>query len=89
MDAIVEGLPSTGTKNLVEVVVYVKEALGERQRDAMVSALREMDAISGAEFCPLRNHLVLVKYDRDNFSSQQVLKNFTSLNLDARLIGPI
>ena len=76
-------------KNAVEVVVYIKEDLGDEQRDLVVSALEKTDGIIGAEFCQLRNHLMLAKYDRDIFSSQDVLKSFTSMNLDARLIGPI
>ena len=76
-------------KNAVEVVVYIKEDLGDEQRDLVVSALEKTDGIIGAEFCQLRNHLMLAKYDRDIFSSQDVLKSFNSMNLDARLIGPI
>ena len=75
--------------NAVEVVVYIKEDLGDEQRDLVVSALEKTDGIIGAEFCQLRNHLMLAKYDRDIFSSQDVLKSFNSMNLDARLIGPI
>ena len=89
MDAIVEQMPVGNVKNVVEVVVYVKEDLGEQQRDQVVSALKDREEITAAEFCTLRNHLLLVKYDRDLFSSQEVLKGFTSLNLEARLIGPI
>ena len=76
-------------KNAVEVVVHIKEDLGDEQRDLVVSALEKTDGIIGAEFCQLRNHLLLAKYDRDIFSSQDVLKSFNSLNLEARLIGPI
>ena len=79
----------TEEKNAVEVVVYIKEDLGDEQRDLVVSALEKTDGIIGAEFCQLRNHLMLAKYDRDIFSSQDVLKSFNSMNLDARLIGPI
>ncbi len=89
MDGTVREMPLGDVKNLVEVVVYVKQDLGEQQRDQVVTALKNRDEISGAEFCALRNHLLLVRYDRDIFSSQQVLKSFTSLNLEARLIGPI
>jgi len=42
-----------------------------------------------AEFCPLRYHLMLVRYDRDLYSSQDVLNRVTSQNVDARLIGPV
>lgn len=89
MDVIVEQMPVGNVKNVVEVVVYVKEDLGEQQRDRVVSALKDREEITAAEFCTLRNHLLLVKYDRNLFSSQEVLKGFTSLNLEARLIGPI
>ena len=77
------------TKNAVEIVVYIKEDLGEEQRNLVVSALEKTDGIIGAEFCLLRNHLMLTKYDKDIFSSKDVLKSFNSLNLEAKLIGPI
>ena len=76
-------------KNAVEVVVHIREDLGEEQRNLVVSALEKTDGIIGAEFCLLRNHLVLAKYDKDIYSSQDVLKSFNSLNLKAKLIGPI
>jgi cell division protein FtsX len=76
-------------KNAVEVVVYIKADLGDEQRDLVVSALEKTDGIIGAEFCQLRNHLLLAKYNKDIFSSQDVLKSFKSLKLEARLIGPI
>jgi hypothetical protein len=75
--------------NAVEIVVHVKQDLGESQQHQVISALEKTDGILGAEFCLLRNHLVVAKYNKDVFSSQDVLKSFHSLNLDARLIGPI
>jgi hypothetical protein len=80
---------SNEVKNAVEIVVHVSEDLGEEQRNLVVSALEKTDGIIGAEFCLLRNHLVLTKYDRDIYSSHDVLKSFNSLNLKAKLIGPI
>ncbi len=76
-------------KNAVEIVVYIRKDLGDEQRNHVVSALEQIDGIIGAEFCPLRNHLVLARYNKNIFSSQDVLKSFNSLSLDARLIGPI
>jgi hypothetical protein len=73
----------------VEVVVHISKDLGDKQRNFVVSALQETDGIIGAEFCPSRDHLVLAKYDRNVFSSQDVLKHFNQLGLEARLIGPI
>jgi hypothetical protein len=73
----------------VEVVVHISKDLGDEQRNLVVSMLEKTDGIIGAEFCPSRNHLVLAKYDKDVFSSQDVLKSFNSMDLEARLIGPI
>jgi len=77
------------TKNTVEIVVHVTEELNEDQRDNLTSALENSTGIKNAEFCPLRYHLMLVRYDRDLYSSQDVLHSVTSQNVSARLIGPV
>ena len=76
-------------KCAVEVVVHISKDLGDEQRNLVVSVLEKTDGIIGAEFCPSRNHLVLAKYDKDIFSSQDVLKRFNSMDLEAKLVGPI
>jgi hypothetical protein len=73
----------------VEIVVHITENLGEQQRDDLVSGLEDSGGITTAEFCPLRYHLMLVRYDRDLCSSQDVLDRVKSQNVDARLIGPV
>ena len=88
MDMAVQQRPNEA-KNAVEIVVYVKEELGEEQQNLVISTLEKTDGIIGAEFCLLRNHLMLVKYDKDIFTSQDALKSFNSLNLEAKLVGPI
>ena len=76
-------------KNAVEIVVHVSENMEDRQRNNLVVALEREDGIVSAEFCPLRYHLMLVKYDREQYSSQDVLSAFSARKLQARLIGPI
>jgi len=88
MNQVAQPLPNQ-EKSAVEIVVHVSKDLGNEQRDLVVSALEKTDGIMGAEFCVTRNHLVIARYDKDVMSSQGVLKSFNSLNLDARLIGPI
>jgi hypothetical protein len=88
MNKVVQLIPNEA-KNVVEIVLHVKEDLEQEQRSHVVSALEKTEGIIGAEFCPLRNHLVLTKYNKDIFSSQDVLKSFNSLKLEAKLIGPI
>ena len=73
----------------VEIVVHITETLGEQRRGDLVSALEDTDGINTAEFCPLRYHLMLVRYDRDLYSSHDVLDRVTSQNVNARLIGPL
>ena len=73
----------------VEIVVHISETLGAQQREDLVSALENSGGITTAEFCPLRYHLMLVRYDRDLYSSQGVLERVTSQNISARLIGPV
>jgi len=90
MDAVVQPVSTPNeAKNAVEIVVYIKESLGEEQRQYLVTELESARGIISAEFCPLRYHLVVARYDRDAVNSQDVLNSFNSLNVDARLIGPI
>jgi len=88
MNQVAQHLPAE-EKCAVEVVVYIKKDLGEDQQDLVISALKQTNGIMGAEFCVMRNHLVLAKYDKEIMSSQDVLKSFNSLNLEAKLVGPI
>ena len=73
----------------VEIVVHITETLGAPQREDLVSALEDSGGITTAEFCPLRYHLMLVRYDRDISSSQDVLGSVKAQNYNARLIGPV
>ena len=73
----------------VEIVVYISDPLEEQKRGNLVAALGNDEGIIAAEFCPLRYHLMLVRYDRDLYSSQDVLARVKSQNLNAKLIGPV
>jgi hypothetical protein len=88
MNQVGQVLPND-EKRAVEVVVHISNDLGDEQRTLVVSALKKTDGILGAEFCPSRNHLVLATYDKNVFTSQDVLKSFKLMDLKARLIGPI
>jgi hypothetical protein len=76
-------------EHTVEIVVHITESLGEQQRGKLVDALEDSGGITTAEFCPLRYHLMLVRYDKDMYSSQDVLERVKSQNVNARLIGPV
>ena len=76
-------------EHTVEIVVHITETVGENRRGDLVTALEDNGGIVSAEFCPLRYHLMLVRYDRDLYSSQDVLDRVTSQNVNAKLIGPV
>ena len=73
----------------VEIVVHIDETLAEQKRAELVRALEQNDGIISAEFCPLRYHLMLVRYDRDAFNSQEVLGKVSDQDVRAVLIGPV
>jgi len=73
----------------VEIIVHITESLGEQQRGDLIAALEDNGGITAAEFCPLRYHLLLVRYDRDLYSSKDVLERVTSQKVSGRLIGPV
>ena len=90
MDMVVENMPILDeAKNAVEIVVYISENLEDMQRNNLVIALGNEDGIVSAEFCHLPYHIMLVRYDRDHYSSQDVLGAVSAQKLQARLIGPI
>jgi len=76
-------------EHIVEVVVHVTETLEEQQRLDFVAALENDERIYSVNFCPTRCHLVLVKYDRSRYSSQDVLAGIESKKVTARLVGPV
>lgn len=90
MDQVVHQVPQLDVaKNTVEVVVHISEHLDNQRRNNLVVALENRNDIVSAEFCHLRDHLMLVRYDRDNYSSRDVLNAFGVQKIRARLIGPI
>lgn len=90
MDQVVNEMPRlNAAKHTVEIVVHISENLDDTQRTNLAASLEQNAGIVSAEFCPLRYHLMLVRYDRDQFSSQDVLRAVSSQKLQTRLIGPI
>jgi len=79
----------TQPAHIVEIVVHISEGLDEKQRGELVAALEKNEGITAAEFCPLRYHLMLVRYNRDRYSSHDVLEHVTAQKVTARLIGPV
>jgi hypothetical protein len=73
----------------VEIIVHVDETLGELRRSDLIEALVDTDGIQGAEFCPMRSHLMLVQYNSNNINSLDVLNRVREQSVSAELIGPV
>lgn len=88
MDQVLQTTPILyEVTNTIEVVVHISENLEYRQRNSLVTALEEEYGIVSAEFCHFRFHLMLVKYDGNLYSSEDVLARVKSHNINARLMA--
>jgi hypothetical protein len=76
-------------EHIVEIVVHITETLEEQQRLNFVDALENDERISAVSFSPKRCHLMLVKYDSNRYSSQDILASIESQNITAQLVGPV
>jgi hypothetical protein len=76
-------------KIVPEVIVWLPALLDEQSRNNLTHDLEHKAGIQSATFCPIRNHLMLVQYDGDGISSQDVLRYVRDRGTDARLVGPI
>jgi hypothetical protein len=76
-------------EHIVEIVVHINETLEDSQRQSFITALQNDDRVYPVNFCPTRCHLMLVKYDRDRYSSQDVLACVESQRVNAKLVGPV
>lgn len=70
-----------------EVIVWLPTLLDEPARNALTARLKQEPGINSADFCPLREHLLLVQYQGIN--SQDVLGHVRETSADAKLVGPI
>jgi len=90
MDQAVHDMPILNeARNTVEILVHISESLDDVQRNQLVDAIEDIVGVDSAEFCPLRYHLMLIRYDRDRYSSLDILSAVSDHKLQARLIGPI
>jgi len=77
------------TMHKVEIVVHVNDVLDEDQQAKLISDLRKRGGVEEAHFTPGRAHLLVIDYDRDQISTQDLLERIRGEHLRAELIGPI
>ena len=85
MDQVLHNIENDS--DTVEIIVHIAGTLEEQRRRRLAAALRNVNGIVSAEFCTLRYHLMLIRYDRDLYSSQDVVAKVKSHNVYARLVG--
>jgi len=73
----------------VEIILHIDDEVDEARRREMTTALEKNEDVYTAEFCPLRYHLILVNYNKENFSSKDVLNIVNEQGVTAQLIGPV
>lgn len=78
-----------GVMHGVEIVVHIDETLDQLQREELAASLESGGGIGSCVFCDQRFHLMLVNYDREQISSQDVLGRVRGRHLHAELIGPV
>jgi len=77
------------TMHKVEIVIHVDDALEDAQRNELINGLCKQGGVENARFTPGRDHLLVIDYDRDQLSAQDVLGFVQGDNLRAELVGPI
>lgn len=77
------------TMHKVEVVVHVDDVLDNAQQAGLINDLRKHGGVEEAHFTPGRAHLLVVDYDRDQLSAQEVLGCVRREHLRAELVGPM
>lgn len=77
------------TMHKVEIVVHVDDVLGEAEQAELVSDLIKHGGVEEAHFTPGRAHLMVIDYDRDQTTAQDVLEQVKRDNLRAELVGPM
>ena len=66
----------------------MSKTLEEQQRLDFIAALEDDDRIYSVSFCPTGCHPMLVKYDRDHYSSQDVLASIESQKVNQSWLDP-
>ena len=73
--------------NLVDALIYVPGATALDQRDALERRLRSLPGVIAPRFNPGKEHLLLVAYNAEQTSSDQLLHQVRAEGVEARLVA--
>ncbi|WP_298352723.1 hypothetical protein [Rhodoblastus sp.] len=74
-------------RTLVDVVIHLKEDVGDSAMRRLEQELCAHDGVMSATHKPGRNHLMVVAYDCGTIGSANLLAPFATNGLHAQLIG--
>lgn len=72
---------------IADVMVHIDESLSVDSREEIRSTLRDNEYITSADFPPEREHMMLVTYNADRISAQDILGMVEQQGVRAELVG--
>ena len=73
--------------NAVDVLVHIDQTLNHDRLAAVTRAIAAVNGVATAEGHDAKPHLVIVTYDPEKVSSQQILAAVKAQGVNAELIG--
>jgi hypothetical protein len=75
------------SKNAVDVLVHIDQTLGHDRLAVVTRAIAAISGVATAEGHDAKPHLVIVTYDPDKVSAQQILAGVKAQGVNAELVG--
>lgn len=75
------------SRNAVDVLVHIDQTLNHDRLAAVTRAIAATNGVASAEGHDAKPHLVIVTYDPEKVSSQQILAAVKAQGVNAELVG--
>jgi copper chaperone CopZ len=75
------------SKNAVDVLVHIDQSLDHDRLASVTKAIAAMNGVATAEGHDAKPHLVIVTYDLEKVTAQQILAAVKAQGVTAELIG--
>lgn len=72
---------------MVDVTIHIDETVDHDRRMAIADAVRAHSGVMGVAHHDSKPHLMIVEYDPESVTAQDLLKLVVSQNVHAELIG--
>lgn len=72
---------------MVDVMIHIDENASSEEREAIRDALLQHDGVDAAAYHSDKPHLMMVEYNPDTVSAQDLLNTVKSCRVHAELIG--